>query len=58
MSCCRFAHEIFGVAFRGYLQSYVYVEWCVGVDGTEVGQLEENVFIKGRAVNSNKEYVV
>jgi hypothetical protein len=34
------------------------VEWCDGADGAEVGRVEENISIKGRAINLNKEYVI
>ena len=34
------------------------MEWCDGVDGTEVVRVEENIPIKGRAINLNKEYVI
>jgi hypothetical protein len=32
------------------------VEWGDGADGMKVGRVEENILIKGRAINLNKEY--
>jgi hypothetical protein len=34
------------------------VEWCDGANVTKVGRVEENIPIKGMAINLNKEYII